>query len=219
MVWNNDPGRVNGGKGYGDVDWLDCFSADRSVDRVYSSLDGGCAQHSLLMALKLILIVSRASQYIVDGRLRFRWELYTDRYSFGHRGDLRYAGCLLDIPPEVADPDKLFHHKLQASTSVGIMPVVPMVVTPQRLVVLCGIKLNGCGPFKVGMIPDERKEAIIRDVHRGKLQRSLLSFRLVLGAFLVLAPLRFGLTFSGRLIALGGDHYGMGGSPDVIFQC
>ena len=176
MVWNNDPGQVNGGKGYGDVDRLGCSAADRSVDRVYPGPNGGCAQHALLMVLRLILIVSRAAQYIVDGRLRFRWELYTDRYSFGRRDDLRYAGCLLDIPPEVADPDKLFHHKLQASTLVGLMPVVTVVVTPQRLVVLCGIRLNGCGPFKVGMIPDERKEAVIRDVHRGKLQRFPLSF-------------------------------------------
>ena len=47
--------------------------------------------------------------------------------------------------------------------------MVPMVVTPQRLVALCGIRLNGCGPFKVKMIPDERKKPIIRDVQRGKL--------------------------------------------------
>ena len=94
-----------------------------------------------------------------------------------------------------------------------------MVVTPQRLVALFGIKINGCGPFKVGMIPDEWKKPVVRDVQRGKLWRFPLSLRLVSGAFLVLAPLRFPLTLSGRLAALGSDHHDLGGSLDVIFQC
>ena len=71
---------------------------------------------------------------------------------------------LLDIPPEVACLDQFFYHKLQASTSVGLVLVVPMVVTPQRLVVLCGIRLNVCGPLEFGMIPDEQKEPVIQDV-------------------------------------------------------
>ena len=69
------------------------------------------------------------------------------------------------------------------------------------------------------MILDEWKELVIRDVQRGKLRRFPLSFLLVLGAFLVLAPLRFKITFSGRLATLGDDHHGLGGSPDVIIQC
>ena len=56
-----------GGKGYGAVDRLDYFAADWSVDCVYPGSDGGCAQHALLLALRLILIVNRAAQYIVDG--------------------------------------------------------------------------------------------------------------------------------------------------------
>ena len=36
---------------------------------------------------------------------------------------------------------------------------------------------------------------------------------------MALAPLGFRLTLSGRLATLGGDHHGLGGSPDVIFQC
>ena len=75
------------------------------MDRVYSGPDGGCAQQPLLMALRLILIVSRATQYIVDGWPRFRRELCTDHYSFDCRGGLRYADRILDIPPEMADPD------------------------------------------------------------------------------------------------------------------
>ena len=72
MVWNNDPGRVNRGKGYGVVDRLDHSIADSSMDRVYPGQDSDCLQHALLLALRLILIVSRATQYIVDGGPRLR---------------------------------------------------------------------------------------------------------------------------------------------------
>ena len=132
MVWNNDPGRVNEGKGYGAVDWLDRFAADWSVDHVYPGLDHGGAQHALLLALRLILIVNRATPYIVDGGLRLRWVLCADCYSFDRKGGLRYADCLPNITPKVADPNQLFHHKLQASTSVGLVLVlmVLVVVTP-----------------------------------------------------------------------------------------
>ena len=78
-----------GGKGYGAVDRLDYFAADWSVDCVYPRSDGGCAQHALLLALRLILIVNRAAQYIVDGGPRFRWEVGVGRYSFNRRGGLR----------------------------------------------------------------------------------------------------------------------------------
>ena len=45
--------------------------------------------------------------------------------------------------------------------------------------------------------------------------------QLVSGAFLVLTltPLLFKLTFSGLLAALGCDHPGLGGYPDIILQC
>ena len=84
-----------------------------------------------------------------------------------------------------------------------------MVVPSQRLIELYGIRLNGCGPFKVEMISDEWKKPIVRDVQRGKLRRLPFSFKLVSRAFLVLAPLQLRLTFYGRLATLGGDHYGM----------
>ena len=89
MVWNNDPGRVNGGKGYGVVDRLDSYVVDWSVDHVYPGPDGGYTQHALLLAVRLVLIVSRAAQYIVDGGSRFRWEVGAGRYSFDCRGGLR----------------------------------------------------------------------------------------------------------------------------------
>ena len=137
---------------------------------------GGYAQHALLLVLRLILIVSWATQYIVDGGSRLRWEFCAGHYSLDRRCRLRYAVRLLDIPSEVACPDHFFYHKLQASTLVGLVLVVPIVVTPQRLVALCGIRLNRCGPLEFGMIPDERKEPVIRDVQRGKLRRFPLPF-------------------------------------------
>ena len=75
MVWSNDPGWVNGGKGYGAFDRLDCSTAVWSVDCVYPGPDGGCAQQPLLLVLRLILIFSLVAQYIVNGGLGFKREL------------------------------------------------------------------------------------------------------------------------------------------------
>ena len=47
------------------------------------------------------------------------------------------------------------------------MPVVPVVVTPQRLVALCGISLNRCGPFKVGMSERSLSYEMFRGVNCG----------------------------------------------------
>ena len=105
MVWNNDPRRVNGGKEYGAVDRLDCSVVDWRVDRVYQGPDDGYKQHALLLALILILIVSRAAQYMVDGGLRFRRELWDDNYSFNRRGNLSYVDRLPNIPYEVVGLD------------------------------------------------------------------------------------------------------------------
>ena len=93
-----------------------------------------------------------------------------------------------------------------------------MIITPQRLVALCGILLNGRGPFEVRVIPDEREESIIRDIRRGEL-RGLPHF-LRLGVFLVfiLAPFVLKLSLGGRLGALSCDHYCLIGCPDVILQ-
>ena len=75
MVWSNDPGRVNRGKGYRVVNRLDCPATIWGVDGVYPGTDGGCAQQPLLLVLRLILIVSRAAQYVVYSGARFRREL------------------------------------------------------------------------------------------------------------------------------------------------
>ena len=77
------------------------------------------------------------------------------------------------------------------------------------------------GPFEVGVIPNEKKESVVRDVQRGKQRGFPLSLCLVSGAFLVLtlAPLLFRLTRSGHLAALSCDHHGLGGCLDIVLQC
>ena len=75
MVWSNDPRWVNMGKGYRAIDRLDCSAAVWDVDGVYPSPDCGYTEHSPLLALRLILIVSQVAQYVVYGRPRFRREL------------------------------------------------------------------------------------------------------------------------------------------------
>ena len=75
------------------------------MDGVYLDPDGGCAQQPLLLGLRLILIVSQAAQYIVNGGPRFKQELYVGRYSFDRKGGLSYADHLPDISPKVAGPD------------------------------------------------------------------------------------------------------------------
>ena len=44
-----------------------------------------------------------------------------------------------------------------------------MIITPQILVALYGIRLNEYEPFKVGVFLDERKESVVRGVQRSKL--------------------------------------------------
>ena len=105
MVWSNDPRRVNRGKGYRVVDWSDYSAAVWGVDGVYLGPGGGCGQQPLLLALRLILIVSRFTQYVVYGASWFRWELCAGRYSFDRRGGLSYADRFSDISPEVTNPD------------------------------------------------------------------------------------------------------------------
>ena len=55
------------------------------------------------------------------------------------------------------------------------MPVVPMVIAPQRSIALLEIRLNWCRPLKVRVIQDEREESVVGDVQGGELGRFPLS--------------------------------------------
>ena len=89
------------------------------------------------------------------------------------------------------------------------MVVVPVVVTPQRSIVLVRICLHGQGPFKIGVVPDEGEQPVIRDVEGGELGRFPFLFWLFLGALLTLAmaSFLFGLALCGSFVALGTYHH------------
>ena len=59
---------------------------------------------------------------------------------------------------------------------IFFMVVVPVLVTPQRLIVLVRIYPHGQGPFKIGVVPDEGELPIIGDVEGGELGRFLFLF-------------------------------------------
>ena len=101
------------------------------------------------------------------------------------------------------------------------MPVVLVVIAPQRSIALLGIRLNWCRPFKVRVIPYDREEPIVGDVQRGELGRFPLSLCVLLGALLVftVAPFLLKLPPCCQLAILGGNHYFLGGCSDIIFQC
>ena len=105
MVWSNDPGQINKGKGYRTVDRLDYFADVWGMDGVYLGPYGACVQQPFLLALRLILIVNRTAQYVVDGEPRFSQELCSDSYSFNRRGGLYYTDCLPNISSKVAGFD------------------------------------------------------------------------------------------------------------------
>ena len=69
-----------------------------------------------------------------------------------------------DIPLKVSRFDKLFHHKLQASTLVDLMPKIFMIITPQGFVSLGGIGLDLCRPFKLWKVANDEQQPFIRDV-------------------------------------------------------
>ena len=94
-----------------------------------------------------------------------------------------------------------------------------MIITPQRSIALLGIRLNWRRLFKVRKIPDEGKEPVVRDVQWGKLGKFPLFLLLLQRALLILnlAPLLLGLPFCDRLAILGGNHYCLGGCPDIVF--
>ena len=105
MVCSNDLGRVNRGKGYRVVNWLDCSAAIWDVDCIHLSSGCGRSQQPPLLALRPICVDSRAAHYVVYGGPRFRRELCAGHYSFNRGGGLNSADRLLNISPKVAGPD------------------------------------------------------------------------------------------------------------------
>ena len=105
MVLSNNPGRVKKGKGYRAVNWMDCSAAIRDVDGIYPGSSYGRSQQPLLLALRLILVVDRAADYVIYGRPRFKQELCACHYSFNRESGLNSVDRLPNISPKVAGPD------------------------------------------------------------------------------------------------------------------
>ena len=67
MVWSDDPGMVNGRKGYGAVNRLYCSAIIRGTDGVLAGSNCGCSQQLFPLTLGLILVIGWATQYVIDG--------------------------------------------------------------------------------------------------------------------------------------------------------
>ena len=89
------------------------------------------------------------------------------------------------------------------------MVMVPMIVTPQRPVVLVRICPHGRGPFELGVIPNEGEQPIVGDVKRGELGKIPFIFKLFSGTLLALAlaSFLFRMALCGSFVALGSYHY------------
>ena len=94
MVWSNDSGQVNKGKGYKVVNWLDWPAAIWDVDGAYPGPDCGYTQQPLLLVLRLIRIFNRAAKYVVYSGPRLKQGLRAGHYSFNHGGDLSFTDRL-----------------------------------------------------------------------------------------------------------------------------
>ena len=77
------------------------------------------------------------------------------------------------------------------------------------------------GALEIGAVPNEGEEPVIGNVERSELGGLLPLFGLPVRELLtlVLTALWFGWAFGGRLVTLGGYHYSLQGSPNVVFQC
>ena len=109
MERSDDPKRVNRGKGNRAVNLLYCSATIRNMDSIYPGSGYGRLQEPLLLALRQILVVDQATQYVIYGGSRFRWELCAGFYSFTCRGGFSSTDRLSNISPEMAEPNLPLH--------------------------------------------------------------------------------------------------------------
>ena len=67
IMGNNNLVCVDKRKRYGAIYWLGFFMSSFHVDNIYPGPNRSGSQEFLLVALRLILIVRRAAQYVVCG--------------------------------------------------------------------------------------------------------------------------------------------------------
>ena len=67
MVWSDNPGRVNGRKGYGAVNRLYRYVVIQGTDGVHPDSNYGRSQQLFPLTIRLILVIGWAPQYVIDG--------------------------------------------------------------------------------------------------------------------------------------------------------
>ena len=130
VMRGNDPSRVNRGKGYKVINWLNCCDVLSGVDGVHPSSDRGRLEHFSPLLFRLILTICWSPQYKVDGWLGSRgmFSVNNDPVSCG--SDCYPVGWLSNISSEVPGPNQFFHKEFQALSVVGFVAMVPMIITP-----------------------------------------------------------------------------------------
>ena len=60
-----------------------------------------------------------------------------------------------DISPEVTRFNQSFYHEFEASTPVGLMPMIPMIIASHGWVCLRGVHLDWRKPYKIWQVTNE----------------------------------------------------------------
>ena len=75
MVWSDNPGRVNGRKGNGAVNWLYRSAVIRGTNGVNLGSNRGCSEQLFPLTIGLVFVIGWTNQYAVDGGPGLRREL------------------------------------------------------------------------------------------------------------------------------------------------
>ena len=106
IMRDNDPSRVNRGKGYRVVNRLSFCGVFPGVKGVYPGSDRGHPKHFSSLLFGLILAIDQSPQYKVDGWSGARGMLNINNDPVGCGSDCYPAGWLSNIPSEVPSPNK-----------------------------------------------------------------------------------------------------------------
>ena len=140
------------------------------MNNIHPGFDCSYLEKFLALTLRLELVVNRATQDVVNGRPRFRWEFCGLTCPLNSGGYLSGPRSFLDVPPEVADSNQFLHQEFEVLAAVSFMVVVPVEVTSRGLIPLCRIQLNWCASFKVRVVLDKREEPVIRYVQMSEMR-------------------------------------------------
>ena len=109
VMRDNDPGRVNRGKGYRAVNQLNCCDVLSGANGVHLGSNQGRSEHFSPLLFGLILAIDRSPQYKVDGWPGARGMLNINNDPISCGSDCYSAGWLSNISSEVPCPNHFFH--------------------------------------------------------------------------------------------------------------